>query len=56
VPKYDARNFSEWSNGKCIEIEYVEIKALEDALKLIGGRILGYGEGRIYDELKSLIK
>ena len=55
VPKYDARNFSEWSNGKCIEIEYVEIKALEDAVKLIGGRILGYGEGRIYDELKSLL-
>ena len=36
-------------------IEYVEIKALEEAVKLIGGRILNFADTRIYDELKSLI-
>jgi hypothetical protein len=36
-------------------IEYVEIKALEDALKLMHGRTLNVDDMRIYDELKSLI-
>jgi hypothetical protein len=34
---------------------YVEIKALEDALKLMHGRTLNVDDMRIYDELKSLI-
>jgi hypothetical protein len=33
----------------------VEIKALEDALKLMHGRTLNFDDMRIYDELKSLI-
>jgi hypothetical protein len=41
--------------GAAFEKEYVEKKALEDALGLLRNVILDYGEGRIYDELKSLI-
>jgi hypothetical protein len=37
------------------ECEFVEIKALEDALKLMHGRTLNVDDMRIYDELKSLI-
>jgi hypothetical protein len=33
----------------------VEIKAIEDALKLMHGRTLNVDDMRIYDELKSLI-
>ena len=34
---------------------YVEIKALEDALTLMGGRVMGGNDTRVYTELKSLI-
>jgi hypothetical protein len=37
------------------ECEYVEIKALEDALTLMGGRVMGGNDTRVYTELKSLI-
>jgi hypothetical protein len=63
APKYETR-FIDKNN--CLWIgddqgiregkTYVEIKALEDALKLMHGRTLNFDDMRIYDELKSLIK
>jgi hypothetical protein len=41
--------------GAAFEKEYVEKKALEDALKLMQGRTLNVDDMRVYTELKSLI-
>jgi hypothetical protein len=54
---YRVKPASKYATLKEVESEekYVEIKALEDALKLMHGRTLNVDDMRIYDELKSLI-
>ena len=59
APKYKTITPASYlQQSGCIDFsaEYVEIKALEDALGLLFDVILDYDEKPIYDELKSLIK